>query len=106
MSNRYLVIGAGPVGLAMAKSLKQAKIPYDQIEAHDDVGGNWHHGVYETAHILSSRVATEYPDFPMPKHYPDFPSATQMYEYYKLYTEHYELREGIRFNTKLMMLNP
>jgi cation diffusion facilitator CzcD-associated flavoprotein CzcO len=60
--DRMAVIGAGPVGLGMAKALKERGIPYDQLEADDDVGGNWYHGVYRTAHIISSRKTTEYAD--------------------------------------------
>ena len=48
------VIGAGPAGLAIAKGLKQHGVAYEQPEADDNVGGNWYHGVYETAHIISS----------------------------------------------------
>ncbi len=106
MKDHYLIIGAGPVGLATAKSLKLAGIPYHQAEADDDVGGNWYHGVYQTANILSSRKATEYPDFPMPADYPDFPSAAQMYAYYKLYTDHYQLAANIQFNTKVTSVVP
>ncbi|MFM8441507.1 MAG: NAD(P)-binding protein, partial [Acidobacteriota bacterium] len=84
--DRFLVIGAGPCGLGVAKALKDAGIAYDQVEADREVGGNWFHGVYETAHIISSRKTTEYSDFPMPSHYPDFPSQVQMGEYYRLYT--------------------
>lgn len=105
-NDHILVIGAGPVGLAVAKSLKNANVPYLQVEADNDVGGNWYHGVYPTANILSSRTATEYPDFPMPENYPDFPSAKQMHEYYRIYTEHFNLRENIRFNTKVISVKP
>ena len=106
MHGQYLVIGAGPVGLAMAKSLKLNHIPYHQVEADDDVGGNWYHGVYESANILSSRKATEDPDFPMPLEYPDFPSGAQMYSYYKLYADHYDLKCNIQFNTKVIGVTP
>ena len=106
MKDHHLIIGAGPIGLASAKSLKLANIPYHQIEADNEVGGNWYHGVYETANILSSRKATEYPDFPMPKNYPDFPSGAQMLAYYKTYTDHYQLRENIQFNTKVVWVTP
>ncbi len=106
MQGHYLVIGAGPVGLAMAKSLKVNHIPYHQVEADDDVGGNWYHGVYESANILSSRKATEYLDFPMPLEYPDFPSGAQMYSYYKLYADHYDLKRNIQFNTKVIGVTP
>ena len=102
-SDKFLIIGAGPSGLGVAKALKEAGISYDQAEADDDVGGNWYHGVYETVHIISSRKTTEYADFPMPADYPDFPSRRQMSDYYKLYADTFNLRENIEFNTKVVM---
>lgn len=106
LDTHYLVVGAGPVGLAMAKSLKTANIPYQQVEADDDIGGNWYHGTYKSAHILSARRVMEYPDFPMPESYPDFPSSAQMLSYYRDYTDNYDLKENIQFNTKVVYVNP
>ncbi|RUT06431.1 hypothetical protein DSM106972_026880 [Dulcicalothrix desertica PCC 7102] len=45
-TNKYLIIGAGFVGLGMAQALSAADIAYDQVDASDDIGGNWYHGVY------------------------------------------------------------
>src|SRR3977135_2957638 len=84
-STHMAVIGAGPVGLAVAKALLNHQMPYEQLEADDDLGGNWYHGVYETAQLISSKRTTEYPDFPMPRDYPDFPSAGQMIDYLRSY---------------------
>lgn len=95
-----------PVGLCVAKALKVHNISYEQLEADSDVGGNWFHGVYSTAHIISSRKTTEYPDYPMPVYYPDFPSAGQMLEYLRDYAEHFGLRERIQFNSKVLMALP
>lgn len=105
-STKILIIGAGPSGLGVAKALLEAGIPYEQAEADDDVGGNWYHGVYETAHIISSRKTTEYSDFPMPDHYPDFPSQLQMRDYYRLYADVNGLREYISFNKKVISCEP
>jgi thioredoxin reductase len=105
-SDKFLIIGAGPCGLGVAKALKEAGISYDQAEADAEVGGNWYHGVYETVHIISSRKTTEYADFPMPADYPDFPSRRQMADYYKLYADEFGLRENIEFNTKVVMCLP
>ncbi len=102
----HLIIGAGPVGLAVAKSFKEAGIPYHQVDADDDVGGNWYHGTYKSAHILSARRVMEYPDFKMPEDYPDFPSSGQMLTYYQSYASHYNLTETIQFNTKVIHVNP
>jgi len=105
-SKHMAVIGAGPVGLAVAKALLEQSIPYEQLEADDDLGGNWYHGVYETAHIISSRKTTEYADFPMPADYPDFPSGRQMLEYLNSYAEVFKLRAHIQFRTKIVMCLP
>ncbi|MBC8030192.1 MAG: NAD(P)-binding domain-containing protein [Pyrinomonadaceae bacterium] len=105
-SAHMAVIGAGPVGLAVAKALLENGIPYEQLEGDDDLGGNWYHGVYETAHIISSRKTTEYADFPMPADFPDFPSAQQMLEYLNSYAETFRLREHIQFKTKVVMCLP
>ena len=102
----YLVIGAGPVGLAMAKSLKHANLSYEHVDASEEVGGNWFHGTYKSAHILSARQAMEYPDFLMPDDYPDFPSSEQMLDYYKAYTKKYDLRPNIEFKVKVLNVTP
>src|SRR5690348_17032033 len=88
---RMAVIGAGPVGLGVARALKANGIAYDQFEADDDLGGNWYHGVYHTAHIISSRKTTEFSEYPMPADYPDFPSRQQMVEYLRDYARHFDL---------------
>ncbi len=51
------VIGAGPVGLAMAKALKAHGTPHDQLEADDDAGGNWYHDVYTIAPLVNPAAA-------------------------------------------------
>ncbi len=104
--DELLVLGAGPTGLAMAKALGEAGIPYRQVEATDAVGGNWAHGVYETAHIISSRRTTEFDDYPMPASYPDFPSARQMHDYLRAYADQFRLPEHIRFRTEVTAVSP
>lgn len=105
-TEKHLIIGAGPVGLAHAKALREEGIPYEQLEADDDVGGNWYHGVYETAHIISSKKVTEFKEFPMPENYPDFPSRQNMYDYIKNYAIHFDLMDAIEFNTKVIYVRP
>jgi hypothetical protein len=105
-SGKMALIGAGPVGLGMARAMLQHGIAYEELEADQDLGGNWLHGVYSTAHIISSRKTTEYADYPMPAHYPDFPSAQQMVDYLRDYAEHFNLRPHIQFRTKVLMALP
>ena len=101
MKRKYLIIGAGFVGLGIAQALQAAGIEYEQVDASDDIGGNWHHGVYETAHIISSKKVTQFTHFPMPENYPDFPSAQQMKAYLASFADHFQLRKNIQLNCRV-----
>lgn len=98
------VIGAGPHGLSALKALLQVGIPADGFERADDLGGNWYFGapssrVYESTHLISSKPFTQFPDFPMPDAYPDYPNHRQVKTYFDAYADHFGLRERISFNT-------
>ncbi|MDX1667105.1 MAG: NAD(P)-binding domain-containing protein [Saprospiraceae bacterium] len=104
---RVCVIGAGCSGLTSIKNLIQAGVrKVVCYEKNDQVGGNWiftagesHSSVCETTHIISSKKMSEFLDFPMPDHYPDYPSHRQVLEYFQAYADHFGLREYIEFNT-------
>jgi hypothetical protein len=101
------VIGAGCSGLAAIKNLRQAGLrDITCFEQNDQVGGNWiftagesHSSVCETTHIISSKKLSEFEDFPMPEHYPDYPSHRQVLSYFQSYARHFGLEQHIRFNT-------
>lgn len=103
------VVGAGCSGITAVKNLLQAGVKnvvcYEQ---NDRVGGNWiysekesHSSVCETTHIISSKKLSEYMDYPMPKHYPDYPSHEQVLDYFESYTNHFGLKDHIRFNSTI-----
>jgi cation diffusion facilitator CzcD-associated flavoprotein CzcO len=101
------VIGAGPHGLSALKALLQTGIPADGFDRADDLGGNWNFGaptsrVYESTHLISSKPFTQFPDFPMPDDYPDYPSHRQVKVYFDAYADHFGLRERISFNTSVV----
>ena len=104
--NKLLVIGAGPIGLAMAKALKERGLAYDQVDAGPGLGGNWRHGIYENVHIVSSKRSTAFADFPMPAEYPHFPSAAQMLRYLESYARHFGLEAAIEVNRTVVSLRP
>jgi dimethylaniline monooxygenase (N-oxide forming) len=100
------VIGAGSSGIAAAKVLHQRGIPFDCYEKGDRVGGIWVFGnsngmssAYRSLHINTSRERMEYSDYPMPKHYPDFPHHTHIAEYFNNYVDHFGFRDHIIFKT-------
>jgi hypothetical protein len=100
-TDRLLVVGAGPVGLAMADALRQRGIAFDQVDASDGVGGLWRHGVYQGVHIVSSKKSTGYTDYPMPAHYPDFPSSGQMLRYLESFAYDRELNDTLELNRRV-----
>lgn len=110
-SQRYCVIGAGSSGLAAAKNLRELGIAVDVLERNAELGGNWCYGqansrVYASTHTISSKRLTEYTDFRMPEHYPNFPHHTQVFEYLKSYAERFALRDAIEFETGVERLEP
>jgi thioredoxin reductase len=110
-ANRYCIVGAGSSGLTAAKNLKQHGIACDVFEKNDDIGGNWYYGapnssVYKSTHLISSKPGTEFTDFPMPKHYPDYPNQRQVLQYFKDYAQHFDLYPLITFNTSAEQITP
>jgi len=103
---RLLIVGAGPVGLGMADALRRRGVPFDQVDANGGVGGNWRQGIYKGVHIVSSKQATAYADYPMPGHYPDFPSTEQMRSYLESYAHDRGLIDGIEFRKKVVRAMP
>lgn len=101
---RVCVIGAGPSGIAAAKNCIATGLEVVVFEKNDKVGGNWvfnastgHSSVYENTHIISSKVWSEYEDFPMPPDYPDYPHHRQLQRYFESYAQHFGVMEHIRF---------
>jgi hypothetical protein len=106
LRNKLLIVGAGPVGLAMAKALKDRGIAYEHVDAGPGVGGNWAHGLYSNVHIVSSKGSTAYADFPMPADYPHFPSAAQMLRYLQNYARTFGLEACVETGRSVTALKP
>ncbi|WP_277374048.1 NAD(P)-binding domain-containing protein [Pseudomonas sp. AA-38] len=98
------IIGGGPGGLCMARALKRQGLDYQQFERHSDFGGVWDlenpgTPMYESAHFISSRDLSGFLDYPMPKHFPDYPSNRQILEYLRSFALAFGLYDKVRFNT-------
>lgn len=103
-----IVIGAGWSGLQSAKYCLEENLRTLVIESRERVGGVWAYtddcrfgGVMTTTETTSSKCITEISDFPMPSHYPDFPSHLQIYSYLESYVSHFCLNEHIVFNQEV-----
>lgn len=98
-----VVVGAGPSGLILARRLAQAGVDFTVLERNETVGGIWNidapnSPMYESAHFISSRTVSGFPDFPMPDHYPDYPNHKQLFEYIRAYATHFDLLKYVEFN--------
>ncbi len=107
----YAVIGAGPHGLSALKALLQHGIDADGFEREDEVGGNWNFGagnsrVYQSTHLISTKPFTQFPDFPMPDRFPDYPNHAQVKEYLTAYARHFGLVDRIRFGADVVRVEP
>jgi NADPH-dependent 2,4-dienoyl-CoA reductase/sulfur reductase-like enzyme len=85
-SDKYLVIGAGPTGLACASSFLEHGIDFYGVEASHNVGGLWdisnpRSTMYENAHLISSRTQTQFDKFPMDNSTADYPSHKEVFKY-------------------------
>jgi NADPH-dependent 2,4-dienoyl-CoA reductase/sulfur reductase-like enzyme len=105
------VIGAGGCGLAAIKNLREHGFAVDCYERETSVGGawNWRHDrspMYAGTHLISSRPLTEFPDFPMPDTWPDYPHHSQLLSYLERYTAHFGLGEHIWFGTEVVAVTP
>ncbi len=102
----HCVVGAGFQGLPIVKKLLELGESVICLDRNPDVGGIWHTGAYETAHIISSKYSTGFPDFPMPEGYPDFPSKSEMQRYFRSYAEAFGLLSVIRSNVDVTRISP
>jgi len=107
------VIGAGAAGLAAGRAMAVRGIDFVWFERGSMVGGLWRidndNGgtpAYRTLHLNSSRPATQYPSFPMPADWPDYPSHELIAEYLQAYAERNGLMERITFHTEVEAVVP
>ncbi len=105
------LIGAGPSGLAAARNLQKAGLPFQGFEAHTDVGGLWdihnpRSTVYHSAHLISSKRTTEFAEFPMGDDVADYPSHRELREYFSAFADHFGLRAHFRFGARVQKVEP
>jgi cation diffusion facilitator CzcD-associated flavoprotein CzcO len=105
------VVGAGASGLLATKNLIEHGFGVDCYDRETGVGGswNWRHDrspMYATTHLLSSRASTQFPDFPMPDTWPDYPDHRQVLSYLEHYADHFDLRRHIWFGTEVVRMEP
>ena len=107
------VIGAGAAGLAAGHALAEREVDFDWFEKGSMVGGLWRIdndngavAAYTTLHLNSSRTRTQYPSFPMPEDWPDYPSHELMAQYFESFAAHFDLARRITFHAEVTSVEP
>ena len=107
------LIGAGAAGLAAGKALADRGIAFDWFEKGSMVGGLWRidndnggAAAYKTLHLNSSRPLTQYPSYPMPEDWPDYPPHEMIATYFQSFAEDNHLLERITFRTEVTSVEP
>jgi cation diffusion facilitator CzcD-associated flavoprotein CzcO len=105
---RVAVIGAGAAGLAATKALLDVGADVVTYEKGDRPGGLWVRDnssglspAYESLHLNTSKGRTEFADFPMPREWPDYPSADHIAGYLADYARTFGVADRIRFGTSV-----
>ena len=109
---KIAVIGAGPSGITAIKNFADLGFEVTAFERCQGVGGNWrfndpsgHSSVFETTHIISSKYTSFYEDFPLPEAASDYPSHIELLDYFNNYTDHFDIRKLIKFETEVLNCN-
>ncbi|AUX43604.1 uncharacterized protein SOCE26_050540 [Sorangium cellulosum] len=110
-ADAYCIIGGGPTGIGTAKCLLQRGVPVEIIEREDDFGGVWNFGapsgrVYESTHLISSKLNTQFSDYPMPEEYPHYPDRRMFLRYLRDMARHFGLYDRARLRTSVERIEP
>ncbi len=105
----YAVIGAGPMGLSMARNLKKYGLDFVGFEIHSDVGGLWDINsptstMYQSAHLISSKRMTEFAELPMADEVATYPHHSEMRKYFQHYAQTFGLYENYEFDTQVLSI--
>ncbi|CAG5117466.1 unnamed protein product [Candidula unifasciata] len=110
-SKRVAIIGAGASGLPAIKACLDEGLTPVCFERTDGLGGLWRYTdepiegqgcVMKSTVINTSKEMMSYSDFIIPEKYPVFMHNTQVYEYFKLYAEHFDLEKYINYHEEVL----
>jgi cation diffusion facilitator CzcD-associated flavoprotein CzcO len=99
------IIGAGLSGLVAAKTYLEYGFSVTVFEKDKELGGVWSSSRrYPGLFTQNPRDTYAFTDFPMPRHYPEWPSSEQVQAYLTVYATHFGVLPRIRFSSEVTNL--
>lgn len=111
---KVAIIGAGASGLTAIKCCIDEGLEPVCYERSNDIGGLWRYSdnvtegqscVMKSTIINTSKEMMCYSDFPIPAEFPIFMHNTCVQKYFKLYSDKFNLKKYIQFETEILNIN-
>lgn len=108
LSKKICIIGAGPAGLVMAKSLIEEGHQPVIYEKQHQIGGIWNlykskkFGVYARTRFQNSKDTSFFSDFPPADEMSIFPSVQEVRNYLGNYCAQYQLQDYVSFESEVI----
>ena len=104
---KIAIVGAGFAGLSSAKILTGFGHDVTVFEKAPDVGGVWSRTRrYPGLTTQNDKGTYSLSDFPMPRHYPEWPSGEQVQDYLESYARHFAVTDRLRLDTEVLSAEP
>ncbi|WP_223833970.1 flavin-containing monooxygenase [Spirosoma profusum] len=101
------IIGAGVSGLVTAKTMREHGFEVVLFEKEAELGGVWiSNRRYPNVTTQNTRDTYTFSDFPMPKHFPEWPTGEQVQQYLMSYAREFMILPYIQFSTKVELAEP
>ncbi|KAJ8038917.1 Dimethylaniline monooxygenase [N-oxide-forming] 5 [Holothuria leucospilota] len=110
---RAAILGAGASGLTAIKCCLDEGLEPVCFEKTSDIGGLWRYrgendkfpevgSVFKSTVINTSKETMCYSDFPCPQQFSNYMHNKQIYQYFRMYAEKFELLKHIQFDTSVV----
>ncbi|XP_006017803.1 dimethylaniline monooxygenase [N-oxide-forming] 1-like isoform X1 [Alligator sinensis] len=113
MVKTVAIVGAGVSGLASIKSCLEEGLEPTCFEKSDDLGGLWRFtehiedgkpSLYKSVVSNACKEMSAFSDFPYPEDFPNYLPNAKIFEYLKLYAQHFDLVKHIQFKTAVVSI--
>jgi cation diffusion facilitator CzcD-associated flavoprotein CzcO len=93
-----LIVGGGPAGLSAAGALKTVGLEPVILDREQRIGASWSQR-YDRLHLHTVSRFSGLAHYPVPKHYPKYPSKDEYADYLQSYAKHFVLH--VEGNTRV-----